>query len=238
MTSFLDETIRLVDETCQPARLTSFRIFAKNKFSVSMFYMSQLDYSEIREKKIIIHSNEPCEVIESHVARTQQRKPQNQVKLKSLISGKVFAATFHAQDKADEADVEKREVKFLYHNKGEYYFCYPDDQKNRFKLDASLIGDSGKFFKENGNVTGLVWTTDDDDPSNTSGQGRIIKITLPIKINFLVKDAPPAVRGDTSKGGNKIITLENGTTINTPMFINKGNTIIVNTETGNYVERV
>ena len=70
--------------------------------------MSQLQYNEIREKKIIIHDDEPCEVIESHVARTQQRKPQNQVKLKSLISGKVFRATYHVADKADEADINKK----------------------------------------------------------------------------------------------------------------------------------
>ncbi|HVU84007.1 MAG TPA: hypothetical protein VHC50_04155, partial [Puia sp.] len=79
-----------------------------------------LQYNEIREKKIIIHNDEPCEVVESHVARTQQRKPQNQVKLRSLISGKTFAATFHVSDTADEAELEKREVKFLYHNRGEY----------------------------------------------------------------------------------------------------------------------
>ncbi len=193
--------------------------------------MAQLDYSDIREKKIIIHEDEPCEVLESHVARTQMRKPQNQVKLKSLISGKTFAATFHAQESAEEADIEKREVKFLYHNRGEYWFCYPDDPKNRFKLDETLIGNSGKFFKENSNVTGLVWTTDDDEE-------KIIKITLPIKINFKVKEAPPAVRGDTSKGGNKIITLENGATITAPMFIAEGDTVAVNTETGEYVERV
>src|SRR3989344_9128395 len=100
--------------------------------------MATLEYSEIREKKIILHDDEPCEVVESHVARTQQRKPQNQVKLKSLTSGKVFPATFHVSDKADEAEIEKREVKFLYHNKGEYWFCDPANPKNRFKLDEML----------------------------------------------------------------------------------------------------
>ena len=111
--------------------------------------MSQLAYSEIREKKIIIHDDEPCEVIESHVARTQQRKPQNQVKLRSLISGKVFPATFHVSEKADEADIEKREVTFLYANKGEYWFCAVDDKANRFKLDEALMGTSAKFLKTN-----------------------------------------------------------------------------------------
>jgi len=193
--------------------------------------MSQLQYNEIREKKIIIHNNEPAEVVESHVARTQQRKPQNQVKLKSLISGKTITATFHVSDSADEADIEKKEVTFLYSNKGEFWFCDPNEKSNRFKLEESIMGNGGKFLKQNGNVTALVWSNDDDEE-------KIIKITLPIKMQFKVKEAPPAVRGDTSKGGNKVITLENGTTLNAPMFINEGDTVNINTETGDYVERV
>ncbi|MBI5139233.1 hypothetical protein HZA26_01340 [Candidatus Nomurabacteria bacterium] len=193
--------------------------------------MSQLQYNEIREKRIIIHDDEPCEVVESHVARTQQRKPQNQVKLRSLISGKVFPATFHVSESADEADIEKREVTFLYQNRGEYWFCAPNDKGNRFKLEGALMTDSSKYLKENSSVTALVWTNEDDEE-------KVIKVTLPIKMNFKVKEAPPAVRGDTSKGGNKLITLENGTTINAPMFINEGDTVSINTETGEYVERV
>jgi elongation factor P len=193
--------------------------------------MSQLQYSEIREKKIIIYADEPCEVVESHVARTQQRKPQNQVKLRSLISGKVFPATFHVSDSADEADIEKREVIFLYHNKDEYWFCDPADKSNRFKLNEILLGNTVKFLKENNNVTALVWTNEDDEET-------IIKLSLPIKMEFKVKEAPPAVRGDTSKGGMKVITLENGAVLNAPMFINERDTIRVNTETGEYVERV
>jgi len=189
-----------------------------------------LEYSEIREKKIIIYNDEPCEVLESHVARTQMRKPQNQTKLKSLITGKTFAATFHAADKADEADIEKKEVKFLYQNRGEYWFADPEDPKNRFKLDGSLLGNSAKFLKTNENVTALVWINDDEEE-------KTIGLSLPIKMEFKVKEAPPAVRGDTSKGGNKNIVLENGTSITAPMFINEGDTVRINTENGEYVER-
>ena len=189
-----------------------------------------LQYNEIREKKIIIYNDEPCEVVDSHVARTQQRKPQNQVKLKSLISGKTIAATFHLSDTAEEADIIKREVKFLYHNRGEYWFCDIDNPKNRFKLDEALIGVSGKFLKENENVNVMVW---DDD-----GEEKTISLSLPVKMEFKVKVAPPAVRGDTSKSGTKVITLENGTTLNAPMFINEGDIIRVNTDTGEYAERV
>ena len=192
--------------------------------------MATLEYSEIRSGKIILHDDEPCEVIDSHVARTQQRKPQNQVKLRSLMSGKVFPATYHVSDKADEADIEKRDVKFLYHNKGEFWFSSPTNPADRFKLDENLLGNSAKFLKANEIVSALVWT-DEDDEEKTIG------LKLPIKMEFKVKEAPPAVRGDTSKSGNKIITLENGTTLNAPMFISEGDTVRINTETGEYVER-
>ncbi len=188
-----------------------------------------LQYNEIREKKIIIYNDEPCEVVDSHVARTQQRKPQNQVKLKSLISGKTIAATFHVSDTAEEAEIDRREVRFLYHNRGEYWFCQPDDPKNRFKLDESLIGASGRFLKENQNVSVLVWDNDREE--------KTIKVDLPIKMEFKVKIAPPAVKGNTAQGASKVITLENGATINAPMFISEGDTIVVNTDTGEYAER-
>lgn len=195
--------------------------------SANILFM--LDYNEIREKKIIIYDGEPAEVVESHVARTQQRKPQNQVKLKSLISGKTIAATFHVSDTAEEADISKREIKYLYNNRGEFWFSDIDNPKNRFALPESLIGNSGKFFKENSPVTALVWDNDDEE--------KIIKVTLPIKMEFKVKEAPPAVKGDTAKGGNKNIVLENGTTISASMFIAEGDTVIINTETGEYTER-
>ena len=189
-----------------------------------------LEYSEIRERKIIIYEDEPCEVLESHVARTQQRKPQNQVKLKSLLSGRTWNATFHASDKADEAEITKRDVKFLYVNKGEYWFCDVDDPKNRFQLKESIIGESIKFLKSNENVIALVW---DDD-----GEEKIINVKLPVKMEFIVKEAPPSIKGNTANGGGKLVVLENGVSINVPFFIETGDKIRVNTETGDYVERV
>ena len=190
-----------------------------------------------------MYKDEPAEVVESHVARTQQRKPQNQVKLKSLISGKTISATFHVSDSADEADINKKEVTFLYSNKGEYWFCDPNNKADRFKLDIALVGDAGKFLNPNSNVTALVWDSGEDVPTEGRGSStlvgkKIIKISLPIKMNFKVKEAPPAVRGDTSKGGIKVIILENGANLNAPMFIKEGDVISVNTENGEYVERV
>lgn len=189
-----------------------------------------LEYSEIRERKIIIFENEPCEVMESHVARTQQRKPQNQVKLKSLLSGRTWNTAFHASDKAHEAEITKRDVKFLYTNKGEYWFTDPENPKDRFKLEEKLIGDAIKFLQPNETVTALVWDND--------GEDTIISIKLPVKMEFIIKEAPPSIKGNTATGGNKVAVLENGTTVNVPLFIEAGEKIRVNTETGEYVERV
>lgn len=189
-----------------------------------------LEYSEIRQGKIIIYENEPCEVLDNHVARTQQRKPQNQVKLKSLISGRTWNTVFHASDKSDEAEISKKEVKFLYENKDEFWFCDIDDPKNRFKIDAKIIGNSAKYLKANENTTALIWDNDDEE--------QIIKISLPIKMEFLIKDAPPSIRGNTANGGGKLATLENGVKIQVPFFVEMGDRVIVNTDTGDYVERV
>lgn len=189
-----------------------------------------LEYSEIRERKIIIYENEPCEVMENHVARTQQRKPQNQVKLKSLLSGRTWNTVFHASDKADEAEISKKEVKFLYANKGEYWFCDPTDPKDRFKIDEKIVGDTAKFLKPNEIATALVWDND--------GEERMIKVSLPIKMEFMVKEAPPSIRGNTANGGGKLAILENGVKIQVPFFVEAGDKVIVNTETGEYVERV
>lgn len=193
--------------------------------------MAMLEYSEIRERKIIIHEGEPCEVQEAHVARTQQRKPQNQVKLKSLLSGRTWNTVFHASDKADEAEISKKDVKFLYASKGEYWFCDPENPKDRFKLEEKLIGDSVKFLQPNGNVIALVWNNEDDEE-------QIISIKLPVKMEFTIKEAPPSIKGNTANGGGKVAILENGTKIQVPFFIEAGDKVRVNTDTGEYVERV
>jgi elongation factor P len=191
--------------------------------------MALLEYNEIKEGKVIIYEGEPCVVMENHVARTQQRKPQNQTKLKSLMGGRTYNATFQGSDMAEEAEIEKREIKFLYQNRGEFWFADPNDPKNRFKLEEKLIGEGVKFLKDNLLVNAMIY---DDD-----GEEKIISVKLPIKMDFVVKDAPPSIKGNTASGSGKVVTLENGTHITTPMFIETGDRIIINTDTGDYVER-
>lgn len=185
-----------------------------------------LNYNEILPKKLIIIDGAPYEVLDAHIFRMQQRKPVNQTKLKNLTTGKVTEQTFHQSDKVTEAELVKRQAKYLYNNRGEWWFSEPNNPAKRFKLDATLVGDGGKFLKAN-YIVDIVEFNEN-----------VIGVKLPIKIELKVVEAPPAVKGDTSKGALKTIKLETGATINAPLFINEGEMIRVNTETGEYVERV
>ena len=191
--------------------------------------MATLDYDEIKQRKHIIVDGMPFEILESHVARTQKRKPQNQVRMRNMLNGKVIPGTFHASDTAEEAEISKREAIFLFANKGEYWFCDPSDRAKRFQIDADVIGDPIKFLKDNTVVDIKIFEYEDEE--------RVIGVTLPVKMTFEVKEAPPSMRGNTAAGGGKLVTIETGAQITTPLFIEAGEMIIVNTDTGEYVER-
>ncbi len=188
------------------------------------YYM--LEYNEILPKKVILFDGNPYEVLDAHVFRKQQRKPVNQTKLRNLITGKVTEQAFHVADKVDEADLTTRTVKYLYHHRDEWWFCDEKDQSNRFSLPESIVGTPGTFLKPNTLVEALVFN-----------EG-IIALRVPIKVELTVKEAPPAVRGNTAQGGNKQVVLETGAVVNVPLFVNEGDVLRINTELGTYVERV
>jgi elongation factor P len=192
--------------------------------------MATLDYDEIKPRKYILVDDVPYEILESHVARTQKRKPQNQVRMRNMLNGKVVPGTFHASDTAEEAEISRQEAIFLFSNKGEFWFCNPKDRAKRFQIDGDIIGDQSRFLKDNTPVEVKVFTLDDEE--------KYIGVTLPIKMVFTVKEAPPSIKGNTASGGGKLVTLETGAQITTPLFIDTGEKIMVNTETGEYVERV
>lgn len=185
-----------------------------------------LDYSEITEHKFIILDGAPYEVLDSHVFRKQQRKPVNATKLRNVITGKVTERSFHVSEKAEEADITTKEVKYLYTNKGEWWFADPKNPADRYKLEETMIGDKGKYLKPNDIIEAMVFDE------------KIFGVKVPIKVDLKVTEAHPAVKGDTAKGGSKIVTLETGATISVPMFVKEGDILRINTETGEYTDRL
>lgn len=188
--------------------------------------MSLLEYNEVTEKKYIVLDGQPYEVVSSHVFRKQQRKPVNATKLKNLMTGKVAEHSFHVSEKIEEAEIDERDVKYLYNNRGEWWFCEEENPAARFKVTSEQVGPQGRFLKPNTIVTQLLFR---DTPMG---------FKFPISVDLKVTEAPPSIKGDTATGGQKVITLETGATINAPLFVNEGDVIRVNTDTGEYRERV
>ncbi len=188
--------------------------------------MSLLEYSDITEKKYIVMDGAPYEVISSHVFRKQQRKPVNATKLKNLMTGKVTEYSFHVSDKVEEAEIDTKEVKYLYNSRGEWWFSEVTDPSKRFKVTDEQAGPQAKFLKSSSIVTQLLFR---EQPMG---------FKMPITAELKVTEAPPGIKGDTATGGQKVITLETGATISAPLFVNEGDIIKINTETGEYRERI
>jgi elongation factor P len=188
--------------------------------------MAILSYNEIVQKKIIEYNNEPYLVLSSHVFRMQQRKPVNQTKLKHLVSGKVLEISFHQNESVPEADIGHMSATYLYTNRGESWFTETGNPKNRFSFPEDAVSDKTKWLVANSPVEILLY------------KEKPMTVEIPIKMDLKVVEAPPAVKGDTATGGNKQVKLESGATVNTPLFINEGDILRINTDTGEYTERV
>lgn len=185
-----------------------------------------LSYNELKPGIFISMDNEPFEIVEYDFLRMQQRKPVAQVKMRSLITGNTRQETFHQSDKIEEADISYKKIKFLYANRGEYWFCEENNPKERFSFKAEQLGLKVNFLKPNILVDAMLFNEE------------IINVKLPIKMELEVVEAPPGVKGDTAQGGSKQAKLESGAYVNVPLFVNQGDIIKINTETGEYTERV
>lgn len=184
-----------------------------------------LSYNDAKPGKIILVDGEPYVVVWNNIMQKQQRRPVNQTKLRHLIKGNTIEYSFQQSDKLEEADVAKKEAVYIFTQKGQVWFHYTGDKSARFELSEDVVGDGIKWLKQNCPVTILTF---EDEP---------VAVELPAKVELKVTEAPPNTRGNTAQGGNKVVTVETGTSVLTPMFVEAGDVIRINTQTGEYVER-
>jgi len=188
--------------------------------------VAKVEYNQILPKRTVTMDGDPYLVLSSSISKKDRQKASNNVRLKNLRTGNVFEKTFHQSDVLEEADISKKPVKYLYENRGEYWFCEPHNPKERFNLSEEVVGDLRDFVTENSEVEAIVFADE------------IMSVAIPIKVKLKVKEAPDAVKGNTSSGATKEVMLETGLKIQAPQFINTGDTIAVNTDTSQYTERV
>lgn len=169
---------------------------------------------------------QPHEVLEFNQMKKAQRAAVAQTKIKNLLTGKVFEKNFHEGENFEEADLSKVDVRFIFGNRGKYVFCEVQNPSKRYEFSEEQLGNVVKFLKSDEILTGLVF------------EDKIINVAMPIKVAVKVTESAPGVRGDRAQGGTKVVTVETGAAVNTPLFIQEGDMIEINTETGDYVRRI
>lgn len=185
-----------------------------------------LSVNELKNGIVVKINGDPFVVLLVKHLHMGRGGASTQTKLRNLKTGQVLEKTFKSADEFEEAEMEKTKARFLYSHREEYCFNEPENPQNRFLLKSEIIGDMGKFLKPNMDIIVLKF------------EDEIIGIELPIKGDYKVVEAPPAVRGNTAQGGTKVITIETGAKVSAPLFINEGDIIRINTSTGEYTERV
>ncbi len=184
-----------------------------------------MSINELKKGRVIKWNNDPYIIIEYEHARTAQRRAFVRTKLRNIITGGTVEKTFNAADKVEEANLERRNASFLYSDANTYHFT-SDDTFEEIDIAKDTIQNIAHFLKEGEKAVILYFN---DAPVN---------IELPQKVRLIVVETEPAVRGDTVSGNvSKLAKLETGYEVQVPMFIKQGEEIIVNTETGKYVER-
>ena len=185
-----------------------------------------ISYNELKPGMFFTYDGALYEVLEANFLRMQQRKPVMKTKLRDLITGKVKEQSFQMSDNLEEAELDKVKTRFLYESRGQYWFDEVGNPKNRFSFTAEQLGIKAQFLKANTEVLVIKWND------------KTVSVQLPIKMDLKIVEAPPNFKGDTATGGTKTVILETGAKVNVPMFVNEGDIVRVNTELGQYVERV
>lgn len=145
-------------------------------------------------------------------------------KLKNVKTGGVVERKFNAGEKVPRAHVERREMQYLYKD-GDLFVVMDNESYEQTTLTTEQIGDGVKYLKENMNLGVLFFGTN------------VIGVDLPNTVQLTVAATEPGVKGDTATGGSKPATLETGAIVQVPFFINEGEVLIIDTRTGQYVQR-
>ncbi len=184
-----------------------------------------LSISQVKTGQIIQLDGDPYEVLKAIHTKPGKGHAILKTKVKNLANGNVLEKTFQGADKIEETDVTESKAQYLYKDNNGFYFMNQESFE-QFSLPDEIIGDKSKYLIEGTEISILNY---DDKPIN---------ISLPIKIDLRVRNAPPGVKGNTADGGTKEVETETGHMVQVPLFINEGDIIKVDTRDGNYVERV
>ena len=188
--------------------------------------LNMLTINDLKSKMIVLIEGAPYQILEVKHLHMGRGGSSLQTRIKNLRTGQVLAKNFKPADTFAEADVEKRTLGYLYGHRGECVFADPGNPSERFSLPADALSETAQWLKPGAEVAAMFLDK------------KLIAVSAPIKVDLAVVEAPPGFKGDTVSGATKTVILETGAKVQVPLFIDEGDVIRVNTETGEYDERV
>ena len=184
-----------------------------------------IDTSEFRNGLKILMDNEPFVIVEFQHVKPGKGNAFVRTRYKSLISGRTLEKNFKSGEKVGRPDIEEKKMQYLF-KEGDHYVFMDSKNFEQSHIDATGLGESKNFLKENMEASVLFWN------------GRAITVDLPNAVELKVTRCDPGVRGDTVSGALKQATLETGYSLNVPLFINEGDILKIDTRSGEYLTRV
>src|SRR5215813_1273193 len=183
------------------------------------------DTSDLRKGLKILVDGDPYIVVEAQFVKPGKGAAFTRTKMKNLLTGGVIERNIRSGEKLEPADVEEREMQYLY-KEGEAFVFMDTSSYEQMHIQREVVAEAADFLKDNTNVQVLLFNE------------RPIGVTLPNFVDLRIVKSDPAVRGDTATNVTKPATLETGATVQVPLFVNEGEVIRIDTRSGQYVERV
>ncbi|SEG61232.1 elongation factor P [Marinobacterium lutimaris] len=173
--------------------------------------------------KVMIEGD-PCSMVDVDFVKPGKGQAFTRVRLRNLLTGRIWERTFKSNESVESADVMDRDMEYLYSDGEMWHFMEPSSFE-QFAADANAVGDAGKWLKETDKCMVTLWN---DNP---------IAVTPPNFVELEVVETDPGLKGDTAQGGSKPATLSTGAMVRVPLFIERGETLKIDTRTGEYVSR-
>ena len=188
--------------------------------------MSTYSTNEFRSGLKVILEGDPCSILENEFVKPGKGQAFNRVRLRNLLSGRVWERTFKSGESIEGADVIALDMEYLYADGEYWYFMKRDDRYDQLPAGKNAVADALQWLKEQDLYTVTLWN---GDP---------ISVPPPNFVELEVVETDPGLKGDTAQGGTKPATLSTGAVVKVPLFINQGEVIRVDTRTGEYQNRV
>lgn len=182
------------------------------------------DNGKIAKGMVIKYKDQPWVVVKTNFVNPGNWRAFTKANLRNLKSAQMLEVTFRANDPVDQIDMSKQRCQYMYKDANGYNFMN-NDTYDQFTLSDEIIGDAKNYLLDGTEVYAMYL------------EGLPVSIELPPKMDFVIRETTPGVKGDTATGGVKEAILETGISVRVPLFIKEGDKITINTETGDYVSK-